>query len=112
MVIQVAQTLDRSVISNVLYRLSYTTGKRYMLPSPIRIRPLRKEHQMPHAHSLHHAPAHYLALLHSLCFTFTPTLNSVVTYRQSITVPCFGLLTVYSDRSAPRYTHESQQSTA
>ena len=67
---------------------------------------------MPHAHSLHHATAYYLALLHSLHFTFTLTLNSVVTYRQSNTVPRFGLLNIYSDRSTPRYTQGSQQSTA
>ena len=78
MVIQVAQTLNRSVISTVLYRLSYTTSKRHMHSHHIQIRLLRKEHQMPHAHSLHHAPAHspaFVSPLHLLSIRSSHTAN-------------------------------------
>ena len=54
---------------------------------------------MPHARSLHLTPIHQLVLFNSLQFVFTPTFNSVATYRYSNTVPRFGLVTVYNNIS-------------
>ena len=71
-----ARTLDRSVISTVLYRLSYTTGTRQTHPRHTKP-PLTPESCTPHARSFYHASSNHFMLVNSFRFVFTRTFNLI-----------------------------------
>ena len=66
MAIQGAQTLNRSVISTVLYRLSYTTASTCNLTRSNTQR--QRKLQLSRPHSLHRSHSDHLSLIGSICF--------------------------------------------